>query len=72
MQNLVGALDADQSGDISRAEFDQGFTKIVAGLVRRGTINRMEDVKKIAESTIRVAQPKHQSSGNIQIPSSKD
>ena len=38
MQALVSALDTDKSGDISRDEFDQGFTKIVAGLVRRGSI----------------------------------
>jgi hypothetical protein len=35
-QALVSAIDADKSGDISREEFDKGFSLIVSGLVRRG------------------------------------
>lgn len=38
IMTLVEAMDKDNSGDISRDEFDQGFTKLVAGLVRRGSI----------------------------------
>jgi hypothetical protein len=70
MQGLVDALDVDKSGDISRDEFDKGFSKIVAGLVRRGTINRMEDFKKMAEENVlRVAAQQDKS---IKVASSKD
>lgn len=82
MQGLVEALDADGSGDISRAEFDKGFSKIVAGLVRRGTINRMDDIKKMAqENVIRIAaqqiaeEEKSKAAGDassIKVASSKD
>jgi len=38
IMTLVDAIDQDKSGDISREEFDKGFAKVVAGLVRRGSI----------------------------------
>jgi malate dehydrogenase (quinone) len=79
IQSLVEALDADKDGAVSREEFDKGFTKIVANLVRRGTINRMEEVKKIAEETkVRVARStsqagdKKEKDPSIKIASSKD
>jgi len=43
---LVEAMDEDRSGDISRSEFDQGFTRLVANLVRRGSINTSQDELK--------------------------
>lgn len=77
-QSLVHALDADKDGHVSRDEFEKGFSKVVAGLVRRGTINRMEEVKRIAEETVvRVTRSmdkkeKRETPPSIKIASSKD
>jgi hypothetical protein len=38
LQVLVEAMDKDKSGTISREEFDTGFNKLVANMVRRGSI----------------------------------
>lgn len=38
IEALIVAIDEDKSGDVTREEFDKGFSKIVSGLVRRGTI----------------------------------
>mmetsp|Transcript_28426 Transcript_28426/g.55396 ORF Transcript_28426/g.55396 Transcript_28426/m.55396 type:complete len:681 (+) Transcript_28426:59-2101(+) len=76
IESLVLALDADQDGQVSREEFEKGFGKVVAGLVRRGTINRMEEVKRIAEETVfklsRSMEKKEKTQPPINIASSKD
>ena len=49
MQTLVDAIDQDKSGDISREEFDKGFAKVVAGLVRRGSIAGRWDDEEVKQ-----------------------
>jgi len=49
VQTLVDAIDQDKSGDISREEFDKGFAKVVAGLVRRGSIAGRWDDEEVKQ-----------------------